>query len=125
MLILTSEEIIELHESIITLSGGAYGIRDRGLLESAIFGCQQTFGGEELYPTVIEKSARLAYAICKNHPLIDGNKRTAVISMLLTLDINEIFPTYIEEEIFKLGLDIANDKVNCEGIVSWIKSHVH
>ena len=81
MKILTTNEVVELHEKIIAATGGSFGIRDLGLLESAVLGCYQSFGGDDLYPTAIEKAARMAYAVCKNHPFIDGNKRVAVASM--------------------------------------------
>ena len=83
MIVLTINEVTELHEKLITATGGAYGIRDIGLLESAVLGCYQSFGGEDLYPSVVEKAARMAFAICSNHPFIDGNKRSAITALLV------------------------------------------
>ena len=77
MILLTVAEIIKIHEKLIAATGGSPGIRDAGLLESAVLGCYQSFGGIDLYPTIINKSARMAFAICKNHPFVDGNKRVA------------------------------------------------
>ena len=85
MITLTISEVAELHEKLITATGGSYGIRDAGLLDSAVLGCDQSFDGTDLYPSIVEKAARTAYAVCKNHPFIDGNKRTAVTSMLVML----------------------------------------
>ena len=70
MLILSFEDVVELHKKIITATGGSHGVRDFGLLESAVIGCYQSFDGVDLYPTVINKAARIAYTICKNHPSI-------------------------------------------------------
>jgi len=90
MIILTVDEIIHIHKKLITRTGGADGLRDRRLLESAVLNCYQTFGGEDLYPSVIDKAARLAFGICADHPFIDGNKRAAVTSMLVILRLNNM-----------------------------------
>ena len=123
MIILTPDEVIELHEKLIIATGGSPGIRDIGLLESAVLGCYQAFDGEDLYPTVIEKAARIAYAVCKNHPFLDGNKRTAVASMLVILRINDIFLLYSQQELIMLGLGIADGSIAYEDIVVWINAH--
>jgi death-on-curing protein len=70
MIILSTREILEMHEILINATGGSHGIRDLGLLESAVYGCYQSFGGVDLYPTVHEKAAGLAYAISKNHAFL-------------------------------------------------------
>jgi death-on-curing protein len=121
--ILTVSEIILLHEKLITATGGERGIRDKRLLESAVLSCYQTFGGEELYPTVIEKAARMAFAICKSHPFIDGNKRTAIVSMLVLLRIRGISLRYTQAELVELGLKIANSFIEYEEIIMWIYLH--
>jgi death-on-curing protein len=123
MLILSVNEIIQLHDEIIIASGGLAGVRDYGLLESAILGCFQTFGGAELYPSVIDKAARLAYSICKNHPFADGNKRTAVSSMVIFLQIQKIYLIYTQQELITLALNIANDRITHEQIAGWIHAH--
>jgi len=124
MIILTSDEVIKLHEKLIVATGGSPGVRDIGLLESALFGCYQTFDGQELYLTVIEKAARMAYAVCKNHPFIDGNKRAAVTSMLVILRMNDIFLQYAQHELVALGLGIADSSIGYEDIVAWINAHI-
>jgi death-on-curing protein len=123
MIILTVAEIIQLHKKIIIATGGTQGIRDERLLESAVLGCYQTFGGEELYPTVIKKAARMSFAICKNHPFIDGNKRTAVTSMLVMLRMNNVALTYTQPELIELVLGIANGSIDYDSIVAWICVH--
>jgi death-on-curing protein len=76
MRFLTLIEVLELHRRVIEQSGGAFGIRDIGLLESAIAQPRMTFGGEDLYPSLLEKAAALGFSIIMNHPFVDGNKRT-------------------------------------------------
>jgi death-on-curing protein len=122
-MILSIFEIIELHAKITAATGGSSGIRDVGLLESAVLGCYQTFDGDDLYTTVVEKAARMAFVICKNHPFIDGNKRAAVVSMLVILRMNDIALSYTQQELVSLGFGIAKGSVCYEDIVVWI--HVH
>ena len=124
MKILTTTEVVELHEKIITATGGSFGIRDLRLLESAVLGCCQSFGGDDLYPTVTEKAARMAYAVCKNHPFIDGNKRVAVASMLVILRMNDIALQYMQSELVDLGLGIAKGSIDYDDIVAWINVHL-
>jgi death-on-curing protein len=123
MIELTLNEIIELHEKIIVATGGSPEIRDMGLLESALHGCYQTFGGIDLYPSTIEKAARMAYTICKNHPFVDGNKRIAVTSMLVILRMNGIILSHTQQELITLGLGIADGCIQYEHILDWIKMH--
>lgn len=124
MILLTSNEIVPLHEKMILSTGGSYGVRDMGLLESAVFSASVIYAGHEPYKTIYEKSARLAYSIIKNHPFIDGNKRTGIFVMLITLDINSIKLNYSQQEIIELGLGIADGSKNYEAILSWINSHL-
>ena len=124
MITLNVSEVIALHDKLITATGGSLGLRDFGLLESAVLGCYQSFGDVELYPSVIEKAARIAYSVCKNHPFVDGNKRVAVTSMLVTLRLNNIALSYTQGELVALGLGIANGSVKYEEIIMWINKHL-
>jgi len=124
MNILEIEEVVELHEANINNTGGGSGIRDFGLLESAVLGCCQTFGGVDLYPTIVDKAAWMAYAICKNHPFVDGNKRSAVVSMLTMLDMNDITLSYTQQELIDLGMGVANGEIDFDEIVTWIHKHM-
>ncbi|MDR2132796.1 MAG: type II toxin-antitoxin system death-on-curing family toxin [Clostridiales Family XIII bacterium] len=123
MIILTVDEIIMLHTKLTAATGGG-GLRDRGLLESAVMNCYQTFGGEELYPGVIEKAARLAFGICANHPFVDGNKRAAVTALLTILRINDIAISYTQKELVALGLGIADKSLDYEAVTEWVRSHL-
>jgi len=123
MKILTVEEIIIMHEKLTAATGGSPGIRDLKLLESAVLGCYQSFGGEDLYPSVIEKAARMAYTISKNHPFVDGNKRVSVVSMLATLRMNNVAFSFTQQELIELGLGIADGSFGYEEILAWINAH--
>ena len=123
MIILTVDEIIMLHSKLIAATGGSDGLRDSGLLESAVMNCYQTFGGEELYPSVVEKAARMAFGICANHPFVDGNKRVAVTALLVMLRINDIAISYSQPELVILGLGIADGSFDYESVKEWILKH--
>jgi len=124
MITLNVAEVISLHDKLIAATGGAPGLRDFGLLESAVLGCYQSFDDVELYPTVIEKAARMAYAVCKNHPFVDGNKRVAVTSMLVILRLNKIALSYTQSELIALGLGVADGSIEYEEIVAWVNEHL-
>jgi len=124
MIILTTDEIIVMHNKLINSTGGSHGIRDMGLLESAVMGCSQTFGSNELNPTVVEKASRMAYSICKNHPFIDGNKRVAVTALLVILRMNDVSLSFLQPELISLGLGIADGSIDYEEIISWVHTHI-
>ena len=83
MIKLTKNQIIAVHSSLIAATCGSDGIRDKGLLESAIEAPFQTFGGIDLYPALLQKAARIGYCLISNHPFIDGNKRIGIHAMLV------------------------------------------
>jgi death-on-curing protein len=123
VIILTVDEIIMLHSKLIAATGGSDGLRDRGLLESAVLNCYQTFDGKELYPGIIEKAAWLAFGICANHPFVDGNKRVAVTSLLTILRLNDVAISYTQKELVALGLGIADRSLDYEAVAGWVRSH--
>lgn len=123
MILLTVDEIIMLHEKLLAATGGLPGLRDRGLLESAVFSVNASFEDVEQYPTVEEKAARLAYALISNHAFADGNKRVGVLAMLMTLSLNAISLHYTQKELTDLGMCIADGKGKYEEIVNWIEAH--
>jgi len=122
-MILTVDETLDMHHKLILRTGGLDGVRDIGMLEMSVLSCTQTFNDEELYPSTIEKSARMAFSICKNHPFVDGNKRTAILAMLTTLHVNQVTLHYTPAELISLGLGIADGTINYQDIVSWIREH--
>lgn len=95
-----------------------------GMLESAVYSAMQSFGEEELYPTPCQRAARLAYAITQNHPFGDGNKRTGMLAMLMTLELNHILVRYTQAELIALGLSVANGTKGYEDILEWIQTHL-
>jgi death-on-curing protein len=123
MIFLSVDEIIEIHEKLLKATGGAYGIRNIGFLESAVMSCYQSFADENLYPAITDKAARMAYVICHNHPFIDGNKRVAVTAMLVTLRLNEINLSFTQQELIDLGLGIADNSIGYDDIVLWVSAH--
>ncbi len=123
MILLNIDEIIKLHEKLISRTGGSFGIRDNNLLESAVFSAMNSFNGEEIYPTVEEKSARLAFSLINNHCFTDGNKRIGVLVMLLTLNINDIKINYTQAELINLGLSVAKSEMKYDDILMWINNH--
>ena len=90
MNMLTKQQILLLHTQLIRQSGGTDGVRDEGMLDSAISQPLQTFDNMELYPDIVDKAVRLGYGLITNHPFVDGNKRIGTHAMLVTLDINGI-----------------------------------
>lgn len=124
MIVLTTEEVVIMHEKLVAATGGSPGLRDIGLLESAVLGCTQTFGGEDIYPTIVEKAARMAYSLCKNHPFVDGNKRVAVTALLVILRMNNIDVQFTQQELIALGLGVADGSIKYEEIIDWINVHI-
>ncbi len=123
MILLNVDEIISLHFKLISRTGGVDGLRDRGLLESAVYSVHAGFGDEELYPGIEEKAARLMYGLVNNHAFADGNKRIGVLVMLVTLRLNGFELEHTQAELTELGLDTAAGRLKYEDILSWIKGH--
>ena len=123
MILLTVEEIIELHDKLIDRTGGSHGLRDQSLLESAVYSAMFGFEGSEAYPTVEEKAARFMFALTNNHAFVDGNKRICVFTMLMTLQLNNVKIKYSQAELTSLGLSVAAGETDYDKILSWIKEH--
>ena len=124
MKILSKRQILMLHTMLIAQSGGIDGLRDEGLLDSAVNAPMQTFGGEELYPTILEKAARLGYGLIHNHPFTDGNKRIGTHAMLVFLDINNIMLSYEDDDLIAVILRVASGQANEQELQEWLQSHV-
>ena len=124
MRVLSKRQILMLHSMLVAQSGGADGLRDEGLLESAINTPLQTFGGQELYPTVLEKAARLGYGLIHNHPFLDGNKRIGTHAMLVFLDINNITLSYEDDDLIAAILRVASGKMDDSQLLEWLKTHI-
>lgn len=120
---LTKEQIIYLHKRLIQEYGGIEGIRNEGLLESAIASPFQIFSSTEVYPTIEEKAARLGYGLVCNHCFLDGNKRIGAHAMLVFLALNDIQLTFTQEELIQIFLDLAAANSDYNSLLVWIKSH--
>lgn len=123
MIFLTVDEIITIHSKLIKKTGGSDGLRDRGLLESAVYSAYNAFEEVEQYPSTEEKAARFAFAIVSNHAFIDGNKRIGMLVMLMALKLNGINIFYTQQELIDLGLSVASGMSQYEEILNWIVSH--
>lgn len=118
---LTPQQVLAIHDQMIKRFGGLFGLRDLGLLESAVVRPQASFGGEDLYPTVFEKAAALFHSLLKNHPFIDGNKRTAIASTGIFLKVNGYALRNLHEEAITFALQVENESLLFDEIVSWLK----
>ena len=120
---LSKEQVIKIHSMLISQTGGTDGIRDKGLLESALNSPFQTFDGEYLYKTIKLKAAKLGYFLVKNHPFIDGNKRIGILVMISFLEINGIEISCTDEELIALGLGLADGSISDNDLLIWIINH--
>ncbi len=123
MILLTVDEIIDIHKTLIRKTGGSHGLRDIGLLESVVYSAESSFAGIEQYPTIEQKAARLAYSLTKNRSFVDGNKRIGVLVMLATLRLNGIMLEYTQKELIEVGLCIADGSFVYEDILDFINEH--
>ena len=123
MITLTKEQIFILHKCIYDRYGGLYGLRDEGLLDSALMAPFQTFAGEDLYPEDKDKIAHMAYALIGNHPFRDGNKRIGALTLLTLLQLNGYEVKADNEELTELIYRVAQGAGNDRDIKYWIETH--
>ena len=123
MIRFSEEKVLLLHQLMVAETGGSNELRDIGLLDSALVGIFQTFGGEELYPTKEEKGARLGYTLISNHAFVDGNKRIGMYVMLTFLEVNGIHMDCTNEDVVEAGLGVASGEMNYEELLVWVKTH--
>jgi len=121
---LSLAEVLKLHDLIISETGGSHGLRDLGLLESALGQPQQTFGGDDLYPTLVAKAAALGFSLIKNHPFVDGNKRIghAAVEALFMLNGFELSAGIDDAESMILG--VASGSRTREEFQEWLERHL-
>ncbi|MGN0679653.1 MAG: type II toxin-antitoxin system death-on-curing family toxin [Oscillospiraceae bacterium] len=123
MIRLTEQQVLSVHSMMIRATGGLDGIRDNGLLDSALNAPFQTFDGKELYPAILSKAAVLCRSIISNHPFVDGNKRAGIHTMLIFLELNGIEPEYSQSELIGLGLGVASGHLGYDDILNWLVEH--
>ena len=123
MIRFSTERVLLLHQLMSAQTGGSDGLRDRGLLESAVESIYASFDGQELYPSKQEKGARLGYALIANHAFVDGNKRIGMYAMLTFLEVNGIHLNCGNEDVIKVGLGVASGTMKYEDVLAWVSEH--
>ncbi len=121
---LTLGETVGLHRAIVAATGGADGVRDLGALESALAQPKATFGGSDLYPSVIDKACALAFTLALNHPFVDGNKRIAHAAMAVFLDLNGFVIRASIDDQEQLMLTLAAGQLTRAALTAWLDAHV-
>ena len=123
MIRLTKSQILLLHEQLITETGGSSGLRDEGMLDSALNDPFQTFGKEDMYPSLQQKAARLCFGLVKNHPFVDGNKRIGAHAMLVFLALNGVELQHLQTELSDVILQLAAGEIEATDLLRWILEH--
>ena len=120
---LTPEQVLFLHSRLISTIGGGHGVRDIGMLLSALGRTQATFDGKELYPDIMLKAAALIDSLVRNHPFVDGNKRTAITASALFLRLNGYLLQVENREMVLFALACAQSQLSLVEIAEWFKKY--
>ena len=123
MIKFSKEKVLLLHKLLAEATGGSIGVRDEGLLDSALESAFSGFGDREFYPTKEEKGARLGYCLITNHAFVDGNKRIGIYVMLSFLEMNGIRIQCTDEEIVDIGLSLADGRMTYEELLRLVIDH--
>lgn len=124
MIVLSKELVLMLHQELIDETGGSAGLKDEGLLQSALVAPFQTYDNQDLFPSVYQKAARLGFGLASNHAFVDGNKRIGAHAMLVFLELNNIHIHYSQDELSNVFLEIASGDKGYEDLLSWIVTHL-
>ena len=116
------DKVLLLHQLLIEETGGEDGVRDIGLLDSALEACYATFDGKELFPSKEEKAARIGVGLVSNHAFVDGNKRIGLYVMLTFLEVNGIKLDVSDEELVAVGLAMAQGEMKYQELLDWIRA---
>lgn len=119
---LTVDIVKEIHDAVLAGFGGSGGIRDEGLLHSAVAAPQATFGGESPFADLAEVAAAYLFYICRNHPFIDGNKRAAMTAAIVFLRLNGIEPAPDSDKWEALVLEVASSRLDRDGTTKRLKA---
>lgn len=123
MVYLSAQQVLFLHARLVAETGGSHGVRDIGLLESAVARPQATFGSEDLYPDLFSKAAALMQSLIGNHPFVDGNKRTGISAAGLFLRRNGWRLTTDNVEVESFTLRVADIQPEVAEIAAWLREH--
>ena len=119
---LTVDDVLAIHEEQLARFGGAAGLRDAGLLESAVAQPQATFGGEYLHPDLFAMAAAYLFHIVQNHPFVDGNKRAGLLAALVFLDLNGISIDHATPRLYDLTMEVASGRMPKDGVAAELAS---
>ncbi len=119
------EDILELHADQVAMYGGEHGVRDFGLLESAVAQPQAMFGGDFLHKDVFEMAAAYLFHLVQNHPFLDGNKRTGAVAALVFLDFNNVEIDAPKGSLYDLTIAVATGQADKNQIAEYFRSHAH
>lgn len=120
---LTPHKVLFIHDQVVKRTGGSHGVRDVGLVESAVYRSQTTFDGNDLYVGVFDKAAALLHSLLMNHPFVDGNKRTALTSAGLFLRLNGYKLVNAKKEEVEFAIRVDNQRLSIEEISNWLEEH--
>ena len=120
---LTPEQVLFLHSRLISTIGGGHGVRDIGMLLSTLGRAQATFDGKELYPDIMLKAAALIDSLVRNHPFVDGNKRTAITASALFLRLNGYLLQVENREMVRFALACAQSQLSLVEIAEWFRKY--
>ena len=123
MIRFSREKVLLLHQLLAEETGGAVGVRDQALLDSALESAFSGFGDKEFYPTKEEKAARLGFALVGNHAFLDGNKRIGMYVMLTFLEVNGVRMDCTNEDVVEAALGVASGKMGYEDLLAWVRAH--
>lgn len=119
----TLDAVLAIHDDMVDRYGGSHGIRDLGLIQSAIARPQSSFGGEDLYPDIFDKAAALFHSLMFNHAFVDGNKRTTIVSTARFLSLNGFELDVSKDEFVSFPLRVENKHLSIEEISKWLGKH--
>ncbi len=120
---LTDEQVLFIHARLVAETGGGHGVRDLGLLESAVGRPQAAFDDRDLYPDLFTKAAALLDSLVNNHPFVDGNKRTGITAAALFLGLNGFHLTADNLELESFTLEVAASQLDLKSIAEWLRTH--
>ena len=123
MIKFSKDKVKLLHQMLAEAKGGSVGVRDEGLLDSALESAFTRFGDQEFYPSKEDKGARLGYALISNHAFVDGNKRIGIYIMLTFLEMNGIRIRCTDEELVHVGLSVADGSMKYDELLQWVRDH--
>lgn len=118
---LTPEQVIFIHSRLVSETGGAHGVRDLSMLLSALGRPQASFDGQDLYPDIFSQAAALLDSLIRNHPFLDGNKRTAITTAGIFLHLNRNTLSVSNENMVEFTLDCAQSKIPLTEITEWLR----